>query len=129
MLHMIVNTHDAGDCAFRGEEERALLAGAVEALAAPGAVDGFEVRGSWVHRTGHEIFMLVDAPSAHVIETAMLARVREQWGVSSEQLASSYPAKRTGTAAEVAEVVLWLASNEASYVSGQVVGIDGGGLP
>jgi hypothetical protein len=69
---MIVNTHDAGDCAFRGEEERALLAGAVEALAAPGAVDGFEVRGSWVHRTGHEIFMLVDAPSAHVIETAML---------------------------------------------------------
>jgi NAD(P)-dependent dehydrogenase (short-subunit alcohol dehydrogenase family) len=71
----------------------------------------------------------INAIAPGPIETAMLARVRDQWGVSSEQLASSYPAKRAGTPAEVAEVVLWLASSQASYVSGQVIGIDGGGLP
>jgi hypothetical protein len=73
MLHMVVNTHDAADCAFRGKEEADLLVGAVNGFTAPGAVDGLEVRGSWVNRSGHEVFVLVDAPSAHVIESAMLA--------------------------------------------------------
>lgn len=70
----------------------------------------------------------VNAIAPGPIETAMIERVREQWKVTTEQLAAAYPAKRFGTVQEVAELVLFLASSQASYISGQVVGIDGGGL-
>ena len=36
------------------------------------------------------------------------------------------PLSRTGTAADVAQAVLWLASEEASFVTGQILGVDGG---
>ncbi|RXT50916.1 hypothetical protein B6S44_22495 [Bosea sp. Tri-44] len=70
----------------------------------------------------------VNAIAPGPIETAMLERVRRDWKVTSEQLASAYPAKRIGQPEEVAELVLWLASPAASYVNGQTVGVDGGGL-
>ena len=70
----------------------------------------------------------VNAIAPGPIETAMLERVRRDWKVTSEQLALAYPARRIGRPEEVAELVLWLASPAASYVNGQTVGIDGGGL-
>jgi NAD(P)-dependent dehydrogenase (short-subunit alcohol dehydrogenase family) len=70
----------------------------------------------------------VNAIAPGPIETAMIERVREQWKVTTEQLAAAYPAKRFGTTQEVAELVLFLAGPQASYISGQIVGIDGGGL-
>jgi NAD(P)-dependent dehydrogenase (short-subunit alcohol dehydrogenase family) len=42
------------------------------------------------------------------------------------RLAASIPMKRGGTAEEVAEVVLWLLSDAASYVTGVTVDIAGG---
>jgi NAD(P)-dependent dehydrogenase (short-subunit alcohol dehydrogenase family) len=76
---------------------------------------------------GRDVRINALAPGA--IETPMLARVREQWKVTNEDLASSYPIKRVGTAQEVAAAVLWLSGPAASYVSGQVLGVDGGDLP
>ncbi len=70
----------------------------------------------------------INAIAPGPIESAMLERVRRDWKVTSEQLASAYPAKRIGRQEEVAELVLWLASPAASYVNGQTVGVDGGGL-
>lgn len=70
----------------------------------------------------------VNAIAPGPVETAMLERVRRDWKVTKEQLASAYPAKRIGRPEEVAELVLWLASPAAAYVNGQTVGIDGGGL-
>jgi NAD(P)-dependent dehydrogenase (short-subunit alcohol dehydrogenase family) len=36
--------------------------------------------------------------------------------------------RRTGTAAEVARTVLWLCSDESSFITGTVIPIDGGQL-
>lgn len=48
----------------------------------------------------------------------------------SEELAANYkariPAGRFATPAEVASVVRWLASDEAAYISGAVIPVDGG---
>jgi NAD(P)-dependent dehydrogenase (short-subunit alcohol dehydrogenase family) len=70
----------------------------------------------------------INAISPGVIRSAMLDRVFRDWKVTEEQLVAPYPSKRSGTTTEVANVVLWLASPEASYVSGSNLSIDGGGL-
>lgn len=46
-------------------------------------------------------------------------------GFKPEQIAQMVPMKRAGRAEEVAAVVGFLASEEASYVSGQVIGVNG----
>ena len=45
-----------------------------------------------------------------------------------ENLIESYPVKRIGTAEEIAATVLWLASDAASFVTGQTIAVDGGFL-
>ena len=45
---------------------------------------------------------------------------------SKEQIKSIVPAQRAGTPEEVASLVAFLASEQADYISGQVIGINGG---
>ena len=72
MLHMVVNTHLPQDCAFRGREQEEILVGAFEAFEKAAIDEEISLRGSWVNRSTHEAFMLMDAPNAHVIEAALL---------------------------------------------------------
>lgn len=44
------------------------------------------------------------------------------------EIAAVHPMKRLGTAEEVAELVLWLASDKASFVTGAYYNVDGGYL-
>jgi len=71
----------------------------------------------------------INAIAPGPIESPMLERVRRDWKVTAEELVAPYPMQRAGTPEEVAAVVVFLASDESSYVSGQVIGIDGGDLP
>lgn len=72
MLHMIVNTHHAESCAFRGDHEGKILSDAFDAFDGQAGERGITISGSWVNRAAHEIFVLVDAPNAHVIEEGLL---------------------------------------------------------
>jgi NAD(P)-dependent dehydrogenase (short-subunit alcohol dehydrogenase family) len=48
-------------------------------------------------------------------------------GPQAQRLAGlSTPMRRTGTAAEVARTVLWLCSEQSSFITGAVIPIDGG---
>lgn len=57
------------------------------------------------------------------IEAGMNLRLSEQL---REQIRDTIPMKRFGTPKEVSEVILFLCSKEASYITGQVIGINGG---
>ncbi len=57
------------------------------------------------------------------IETDMPAELPE---APAAEYKKSIPAGRYGTAAEVAGVVAWVSSDEAAYVSGAVIPVDGG---
>lgn len=59
------------------------------------------------------------------IETPMLAPLSNDPGIRSA-LEAKTPAGRIGTAEEVAEAVLFLASDDASYAVGSLLSIDGG---
>ena len=48
---------------------------------------------------------------------------------AGEMLASEVPLGRWGTADEVAQLVVFLASPAASYINGALIPIDGGVLP
>ena len=72
MKHMVINTHNAESCAFRSEEDGAILGGAIDAFGAAAAGLGFTIDGSWINRSSHTSFILVDAPNAHVIDEALL---------------------------------------------------------
>ena len=71
MLHMVVNRHNPESCAFRGDDEARRFA---EALARLEPSDEAEasIHGSWVNRTGHELFVLVEAPNAHAVEELLI---------------------------------------------------------
>jgi 3-oxoacyl-[acyl-carrier protein] reductase len=64
------------------------------------------------------------------IETAMTAATAERIGTTIEQMreatASIVPVRRGGVPADVANAVAFFAGEEAGYVTGQVVYVDGG---
>ncbi|MEM9906023.1 MAG: SDR family oxidoreductase, partial [Cyanobacteria bacterium P01_D01_bin.44] len=62
------------------------------------------------------------------VDTPMWERVQRDWNVTEAQLVEPYPMQRAAQPEEIANAVMWLASDAASYVSGMRFDIDGGGL-
>ena len=65
----------------------------------------------------------VNAVAPGFIETAMSAEILEK---NSEAALAQIPAGRFGSSEEVASLVSFLVGEEASYITGQVIAIDGG---
>ncbi|MFM1919279.1 MAG: hypothetical protein RLZZ303_913 [Candidatus Hydrogenedentota bacterium] len=65
----------------------------------------------------------VNAVAPGLIETDMTSSLSEK---QRELALERIPLKRTGTAADVAGVVSFLASDDAAYITGEVISVDGG---
>lgn len=69
--------------------------------------------------------ILVNAVAPGFIETDMTKALKDD---VKEKIFEQIPLKREGKAEEVANVVKFLASSDSSYITGQVINIDGGML-
>lgn len=68
----------------------------------------------------------VNAISPGTINTPLVKNVLKLRGSSAEKAGASYPCGRIGEPHEVASAAAWLASDEASFVTGQNLVVDGG---
>ena len=69
--------------------------------------------------------ILVNAIAPGFIQTDMTNILKEN---VKDEIAKTIPLKRMGTVEDVANVVKFLASKDSSYITGQVINIDGGML-
>lgn len=68
----------------------------------------------------------VNAVCPYFTDTPMVADMIEAAPVMRDATVSGTPIKRLATVDEIAEVVVWLASAKASYITGHAIPIDGG---
>ena len=68
----------------------------------------------------------VNAVAPGTIATELAARAVLTSDEAKHKIMSRTPMKRLGEPSEIADVVAWLASDAASYVTGEIVTVDGG---
>jgi NAD(P)-dependent dehydrogenase (short-subunit alcohol dehydrogenase family) len=76
--------------------------------------------------TGKNIRVNSFSPGA--VDTPMLRRALSSWGVTTEVEAKNYPINRLATAEEMARVVMWLSSDDATIMVGTDIDATGGYL-
>ena len=69
--------------------------------------------------------IFVNAVAPGFIETNMTDVLKDD---VKQEIAKNIPLKRMGTAQDVANIVKFLASDDSSYITGQVINVDGGML-
>ncbi len=77
---------------------------------------------TWARELG-KYQIRVNAVAPGFILTEMVQKMPEK---VLDGMAASTPLKRLGTPEEIAKVYAWLASDEASYIHGTVISVDGG---
>lgn len=70
----------------------------------------------------------INSISPGAVDTPMLRRALASWGTDPQVVADGYPIKRLATSDEMARSVLYLASDEASIVTGTDMDLTGGYL-
>ncbi|HEV2675819.1 MAG TPA: glucose 1-dehydrogenase [Aliidongia sp.] len=105
-----------GKIAFAGASVYTASKHAVEGLTKAAALEGAAAG------------VRVNAVAPGPIETGMLNRFTGGSADAKAGLVSTIPAQRAGTPDEIAQTILFLASDKASYLTGQSIAIDGGRL-
>ncbi len=65
----------------------------------------------------------VNAVAPGIIETEMSQRIRD---AADKELKKAIPMRRYGQPADIAGIVAFLAGPDAAYITGQIIGVDGG---
>jgi len=68
----------------------------------------------------------VNAVCPGIIDTEMVERFTHGDSTALTELTSTEPVARMGTPDEIADAVVWLCSDRASFVTGQALAVDGG---
>jgi len=68
----------------------------------------------------------INAVAPGAIETKMLDDILNKLGASREQITQATPKRRIGRPEDIANAVVFLVSEEADYITGQVIVVDGG---
>ena len=71
MLHIVVLRHNAESLAYRSEEHQKNERTAFGRLEALGKAHKASLKGAWANTGAHTTFALIDAPSAHVVNTLL----------------------------------------------------------
>ena len=66
----------------------------------------------------------VNALAPGLIETAMINETVKDRGIKN--ILSQIPLKRLGKAVEIANIIKFFLSDDADYITGQVINVDGG---
>ena len=122
-----------------GERMRAAAGGSIVNMSSASGLRGV---GEWVPYCTSKgavrlmTYALADAMGPHgirvnaihpgVIETEMTAQDVPRSPEDVEEIASGLPSRRAGTAEDVADAALFLASDLSDYVNGQSLAVDGG---
>jgi 3-oxoacyl-[acyl-carrier protein] reductase len=99
------------------------IPGSAHYAASKGGVNGF-IRTAALELAASGI--TVNGVEPGFIDTAALDRLKARFGEAN--LAKYIPAKRLGRPDEIASAMLFLASDEASYITGQTIIVDGGAI-
>ena len=68
----------------------------------------------------------VNAMCPGAIDTPMMGRITDHRPQKAEKMAAGEPVGRMGRPEEIAETVVWLCSDAASFVTGHAMAVDGG---
>jgi NAD(P)-dependent dehydrogenase (short-subunit alcohol dehydrogenase family) len=99
------------------------LAGSTIYSASKGGLDGM-VRPVALEYASHNI--RINNINPGIIDTEMFRRFAHPDSEAAKPFLNHIPAKRLGTSEEVAETVIWLCSDAASYITGQTISVDAG---
>ncbi len=94
-------------------------------IASKHAVEGLTKTAALEYAT-HGIRVVAVAPAG--IETDMITRFTGEQEEAKQSLRDMHPVKRLGRPEEIAQAVLFLASDEATFITGTSLAVDGGFL-
>ena len=68
-------------------------------------------------------------PPGSVMQTVMSEATKSEWPISEDQIKQAIPVRRTGIPDDIASACAWLCQEDAGYVTGQTIGVNGGRVP